>query len=272
MTALRVHGVAWALLVVAGFFALAASPAGIEAFDGWSIAFVLCVSIGAAMGLRKWEGLRWIAASFPFWAMSGAAPWPEFVALGLVFLGMAIGAVGPTLPGRRRRRAGAPLPHMADGPLVPVAGRAWPNAHPSRVIQAGAIAFGLLAASLAIVAATGWNAATTGPLALSSLIIAVTLAFSNWFAGRVQLRLDEEGLHSRLFFREHTIPWNEVAGLQLRYVFLPGVGGRIVYYCVRSPTREFAFPSSMRDARELQAAIEAATGLSWPVPDITPTL
>lgn len=269
---MRVHGVAWALLVVAGFFALAASPAGIEAFDGWSIAFVLCVSVGAAMSLRKWEGLRWIAASFPFWAMSAAAPWPTYVALGLVFLGMAIGAVGPTLPGRRRRRAGEPLPHMASGPLVPVVARAWPNAHPSRVVRVGAIVFGVLAVVLALAAATGRDPAALGGLALSSVIIAVTFAFSNWFAGRVQLRIDGEGLHSRLFYREHTIPWDDVAGLQLRYVFLPGVGGRIVYYCVRSPTREFAFPSSMRHARDLQAAIESATGLSWPVPEITATL
>ncbi len=270
MTAIRNHGLAWAALVF-GFISLAASPAGVDGLDAGGVGFMAGVSAGAVIGLRRWESLRWIAASLPFWAMSGAVGWAQYVALGLTFLGMAVGAVGPTLPGRRRRRAGAPMPHLASGPLVPVVARVYQNAHPSRVIQVATIVFGVLAVGLAIPAARGGDPETTA-LAVSSLIIAVTFAFSNWFAGRVQLRVDGEGLHSRLFFRVHTIPWPEVSALHLRYVFLPGVGGRIVYYCVRSPTREFAFPSSMRGAGELQATIESATGQSWPVPEITPTL
>jgi hypothetical protein len=139
-------------------------------------------------------------------------------------------------------------------------------------IQVGAIVFAMLATVLGVLWLGNWNAVTTGALALSSAIIAVTFVASNWFAGRVRLRIDPEGLHSRLFYREHTIRWSEIAYLTLRYVFLPGVGGRIIYYSVRSPTREFSFPSSMRNAHELQLAIEAATGLKWPEPEITATL
>ena len=50
---------------------------------------------------------------------------------------------------------------------------------------------------------------------------------------------------------------------------MPGTGMRIVYYCVRSTTREFAFPSSMPGAEALKAAIEQATGLTFPAPRIT---
>jgi hypothetical protein len=55
-------------------------------------------------------------------------------------------------------------------------------------------------------------------------------------------------------------------------VFLPGYGIRLVYYVVETPAAEVSFPSSMGGARELQAAIEAATGLRWAEPEITPTM
>lgn len=262
----------WLLLVVAGFVALSMSPAALDVVDVWGIAFVACTFVGTLMWLWKWSALRWVAASFPFWAMSEAVSWFVYVALGMVYYAMIIGAVRPTLPGRRLRSNEPPLPHLASGPLAPVAARVFPNAHPSRVIQVVAVVFGLLAVILFALGAGGWNAGLTIALGISSAIIAVTFAASNWFSGRVQLRIDGEGLHSRLFYHEHTIPWNEVVYLTLRYVFLPGFGGRIVYYSVRSPTREFSFPSSMRDAGQLQSAIESATGLKWPEPEITPTL
>lgn len=261
----------WAALAVIGFMALTMNPSALDALDPWGVAFMVCTATGLAMSLRRWRGGRWIASSVPFWAMAEAAPWAMYIALGLVFAGMAIAGVGPTLPGRRIRGADA-LPHMASGALVPVESRVYPAARPSRVIRVLTYGFAGLTVILGVMAGGGFNADITAALATAAAIIAVTFAFSNWFSGRLQLRIDERGLHSRLFYREHSIAWTEVASLSLRYVFLPGMGVRVVYYCVRSPRREFAFPSSMKGAAELQASIEAATGLSWPVPEITPTI
>lgn len=260
----------WASLVVIGFMALTMNPGALDVLDPWGILFMVATATGLAMSLRRWGGVRWIASSIPFWAMAEAAPWAMYIALGLVFGGMAIAGVGPTLPGRRIRGAAA-LAHMASGALVPVVARVYPAANPSRVIRFLTYGCALLTVMLGIAAGRGFNADVTAALATAAAILTVTFAFSNWFSGRLRLRIDEHGLHSRLFFQEHNIAWTEVATLSLRYVFLPGMGVRVVYYCVRSPKREFAFPSSMKGAAELQASIEAATGLSWPVPEITPT-
>lgn len=262
----------WLLLVVAGFIALSMSPTALDVVDAWGIVFVACTFVGLLMWLPKWGALRWVVASFPFWAMNDAVPWLVYVALGMVYYAMIMGAVRPTLPGREFKSNDAPLPHLASGPLSPITPRIYPNAKPSLVIQVGAIVFAMLATSLGILWLGNFSPDLTGALALSSVLIAGTLVFANWFAGRVRLRIDGEGLHSRLFYREHTIRWNEIAYLTLRYVFLPGYGGRIIYYSVRSPTREFSFPSSMRNARDLQSTIESATGLRWPEPEITATL
>jgi hypothetical protein len=262
----------WLLLVVAGFFLLGASPTALDTVDAWGLAFVACTFVGAFMWLRKWKALRWVAASFPFWAMSDAVSWFVYVALGMVYYAMIIGMVRPTLPGRSFRSNEPPLSHLASGPLTPITAQVFPNAHPSRVIQVAAVVMGLLSLVLFVLGAGGWNADLTIALGLSALIIALTFAGANWFSGRVRVRIDSEGLHSRLFYREDSVRWNEIAYLTLRYVFLPGMGARIIYYCVRSPTREFAFPSSMRNAGQLQSAIESATGLKWPEPEITATM
>lgn len=256
-------------LVAIAVMVLAVPAMSLERINGWSLLFMASASGGAMVLLRRYAGARWIAASIPFWAMNDAAGWIEFLAVGLVILGFALGAVGPTLPGRRRRTAGSPLPHLSSGALVPVAPREFPNAQASRVLGVASMVFAGLAVVLAL---WGGDTATSVGLAIGSAIIAATFLFANWFAGRVRLRVDAVGVHGRALFVEHTIPWTEVVGLSLRYVFLPGVGGRIVYYCVQSPVRECAFPSSMAGARELQSAIESATGLRWPVPQVTPTL
>jgi hypothetical protein len=265
------HRRPWAALIVIGFLALPMSPRTLEVLDGWGAVFLAGTSLGTVMSLRHWPGGRWIAGSFPFWAMSGAVRWAEFVAVGMVFLGLVIVAVAPTLSGRRWRGEGEPQAHLASGALTPVQSRVYAGAHPNRVIRFATLTFTLLSVILALVAAAGFYPDITIGFALSSAILAATFAFSNWFSGRLRLRIDGQGLHSRLFYREHTIQWTEVASLSLRYVFLPGMGVRLVYYCVRSPTREFAFPSSMRDAAELRATIESATGLAWPQPEIIPT-
>ena len=43
-------------------------------------------------------------------------------------VGLAVAAVGPTLPGRRFRRNEVPLAHLANGPLVPIAARTFAGA------------------------------------------------------------------------------------------------------------------------------------------------
>ena len=223
------------------------------------------------MLMRRWPSARWIVASVPFWVMAPRYAWAEFVALGLVLLGIVVKAVSPTLPGRRVR-GGSALPRLASGALAPVVSRSFPSARQSKVLNIGTYLFAAATVVLGVLASGASDASLLGALAIATAIISVTFAFSNWWAGRVQLRIDAQGLHSRVFFREESIPWNRVAGLSLRYVFMPGMGVRVVYHVVQSPDREFAFPSSMAGAAELKGSIEAATGLEWPEPEITPTL
>lgn len=186
----------------------------------------------------------------------------------VVILGVVIRlAVGPTLPARRRRFKGAPLAHLANGPLVPVAPRVFVAAVRSRFITIVTWVFAALTVVLAVLSGATADGQTAGALAVASAIISATSAFSNWFAGRVRLRVDADGVHGRTLFTEHHIPWNEVALLSLRYVFM-GSGLRLVYYSVRSPTREVAFTSRMPGADELRRTIEEATGVVWAEPEI----
>jgi hypothetical protein len=229
--------------------------------------------LAVTAGILKWMWHRriskWFVASLPWWVMTNSSGWYQPVAALLTLGGLIALAVGPTLPGRTRGRAKeTPLPELASGPLAPVEPRIYSTAKRSRAIEILTIVFFCLTVALAIATVAGSAPETTGALALSSLIIAVTFAFSNWFSGRVRLRIDPYGLHSRVFFAEQTIPWTDVAGLTLRYVFMPGMGIRIVYYVVFSPTHEFNFTSGMTGAKELQSAIEAATGLEFPEPTI----
>lgn len=261
-----------AALVLVSVMVLGMPGMSLDRVNGWSLLFMTSASVGAVLALHRFAGMRWIAASLPFWAMSGSGEWADVVAAGLVLLGLVIAAVGPTLPGRRRRVGLAPLPHLSSGALVDVAPRVFPSGRPSRVLRVAIVVLSALTIGLAVLAASGGDSGVTGGLAMATGVMAATFLFANWFAGRARVRVDAEGVHGRTLLREHSVPWSEVVGVSLRYVFLPGVGARIVYYCVQSPERECAFPSSMQGAKELQATIEAATGLAWPVPTITPTL
>jgi hypothetical protein len=258
-------------LLLIGVMALGVSPsAGVE-LDVWGGIFVLATAAGALVSLRRWPGLRWLAASFPFWAMSDAAEWSMYVAMGMVLLGLVLTAVAPTLPGRPIR-GGEPLPHLAQGAFVTVEPRLYPLSRRGRVLPWTTAVFAILTLVLGLFAVVGPESPTVAALVIASGLISVAFAFSWWFSTRVRLRIDADGLHSRVFYGEHTIRWAEISSLSLRYLFLPGMGARIIYYCVRSPRREFAFPSSMRGAPELQASIEAATEMSWPLPRITANL
>ncbi len=223
----------------------------------------------AVVGLRRWPGLRWIVASVPCWVFGNAAEWILLVAVGMTVVGMFVGAVGPALVGRRVRDASrVPLPHLASGPLVPVASRLYVGGQRSRVLHYLAIGMAVLAVVLLVAAASSDEQDELGALGLSSVIIASTFAFGNWFADRVRLRTDGEGVHGRTLFFERTARWTEISGLRLRYMFLMGFSVRLVYYVVETPSVEVAFPSSMRGAKELQQAIEEATGLRWAEPEI----
>jgi hypothetical protein len=256
-----------------GFVAMVQHRGEFERMDGWGWLSVAGFAAAAALGVRRWPILRWLLASVPFWIFGNANELLQLTAVGLTIAALAAGAVGPTLVGRRVRRAGSvPLPHLASGPLVPVAPRTFTGGQRSQFLRYAAIALVTIALLLSGLWAAGYDAAVTLGLGLSAVILSATFAFTNWFASRVRLRIDESGVHGRTLLREHTARWSDISGLRLRYVFLPGYGIRLVYYVVETPAAEVSFPSSMRGARELQATIETATGLRWSEPEITPTM
>lgn len=260
------------LFILAGIVALVQHEHRLERADASAIVYVVCTATGLALWLRRHTVLRWLAASLPFWSLANAAGWSMFLALVLSIGSLAVLAVGPTLPGRRIRRDGDPLPHLANGPIAAIHPAAYSGGRRSRGLAIAALAFVGLTMLFVCLASLRLDAFTTSSdvniaLAISSAIIASTLFFSNWFADRVRLRIDEHGLHSRALFREQTMPWHEVAGLTIRYVFFPGYGMRIVYFVVFSPSREFAFLSTMHGAGDLKESIETALGVKWPEPE-----
>ena len=266
LAALRRHP--WAALALVGLLALTMHEPGVRPMDGWSILFIAATSTGLAMVLRALQGLRWLAASLPFWVYANEHAWAMGAALVLAIGGLVLGGVAPTLPARRRRYAGQPLAHLAAGPMGPVEPRTFPGGTKSRVLSLATPVLAVIALVLALLAGAGVSPAETGGLGIGAGIIAVTFAFSNWFSGRVRLRVDNVGVHGRVLFVEHTVPWRDVSALTLRYVFMPGFSIRLVYYSVRSPTHEVSFPSSMQGADDLRATIERATGETWPETEI----
>lgn len=258
----------WPALVTLGVLSMAMQPPDERTWTGWTVFFLATMVTGTFMWLRRWPGLRWMAASIPVVAYAKVATWVEMTGIGMFFVGLLIAAVSPTLPTRRRRLDLAPMPHLSAGALTSVEPRIYPGAHGVRIIAIGGWVFvALMVVLLGFSAREGADPALA-TLALACAIIASTCAFSYWFSGRVRVRVDGSGVHGRTAFFEHTIKWSDVAALRLRYVFLPGYGIRLVYYCVQSPDREVSFPSSMKNAASLQASIEAATGTTFPTPEI----
>jgi len=238
---------------------------------GWTIGVMIAAAIAIFVLLRRRAGLRFIAASVPFWIFANSATWIMQVAVWSTIAGLAVAAVGPTLPGRRKRGGGSALPELANGPLAPVTPRMFQGAKRNRLLTIATAIFALFALALGAAATVRPSAAVLGGLAIGSAIIAITFAFSNWFASRMRLRVDGVGLHSRVMFGEHTISWTDVAGLTLRYVFLPGLSIRIVYFVVFSANREFAFLASIPGSSELKTTIESATGLTFQTPEFEST-
>ena len=255
-------------LLGVGVVALALSPPREGHTNAWAIVFMISSSVGFWLVASN-ASFRWVLAGLPWWVHANASSLVMTIALTLTIGGLAVGAVGPVLPGRRRRHPGQPLPHLANGPLAPVAARTFSSGRRSRVMDVLAVVLGVTAISLFLAAPVMRDPWTPVALGISATIMSLTFLFSNWYSTRVSLRVDDAGLHTRVLLREHTLAWRDVSAVSLRYVFM-GMGLRLVYYCVHSPAREVAFPSSLTGAPELRATIEAATGLSWPEPDITP--
>jgi hypothetical protein len=263
----------WALVLL-GIGALGAHQGDFERMDAWGWVAIAAFAAAPFIGMRRSSALRWLLASFPFWAFGETYEWMLLVAVGLVIASLAQVALIPTLVGRRVNRSAAqatPLPHLANGPLIAVTPAVFAGGQRSRALRYASIVLVLIAAGLFVALAMG-GGPEIAALLIAAVIIAATFAFGNWFADRVRVRVDETGVHGRVMFLEHTARWTEISGLRLRYLFLPGYSARLVYYVVESPTHEVAFPSSMRGAKDLQATIEAATGLKWPEPEITATM
>lgn len=255
-------------LITIGVMALALHGGTLDTLDGWALLFLAALSSGAALALRQHPGLRWVAASAPFWALSHAMPLFVAIALAMSVGGLMIAAVGPTLPGRRRPRDATPRPQLAGGPLVPVEARVYFGGQRNRWLARAAWMLAALAVALPMLAAFDRAGPEVGALGLACAIIAATFAFANWFATRVRLRIDGTGLHSRTLFGEQTIRWHDVSGLTIRSVLLPGYNIRIVMFVAYSPAREFAFSSRMPGSDDLRTAIERAVGLRFPEPDL----
>lgn len=255
-------------LILTGIVALAMRSPDQGPGNVWAAVFLGSTSVGLWLAAGR-STMKWMAAGLPWWVHANASPVIMTVALGLTIGGMAVAAVGPVLPGRRRTHPGAPLPHLANGAVVPITPRTFTSGRRSRVLDVLALVSGVVAVALFLASPAVDDPALLAALSLSAAIVSVTFLFSNWFATRVHLRVDQAGIHSRVLLSEHTIQWRDVTAVSLRYVFL-GMGLRLVYYCVHSREREVAFPSSMPDAAELKQSIEAATALTWPAPDITP--
>jgi hypothetical protein len=262
--------IAWSLFGV-GFVAMVAHKGEFERMDGWAWVSLPTMAAAPFVGFRRGM-LRWFLASIPFWIYGNASEPILLAAVGVTVGGLVVGALLPTLPTRRVRSSDPPLAHLASGPLVPVAPMQFSGGKRSRVLTWGTRILLLTALGGVIAAAFGSPPEVWGTICLVSLIMAATFAFSNWFADRVHFRVDGVGLHGRTLLFERTARWNEITGLTLRYLFMPGFGIRVVYYVVQSTRTQVSFPSSMLGAKELQAAVEAATGLQWPEPEITPTM
>jgi hypothetical protein len=266
LAALRPHYGA-ALLVAAVM--LLGTARGVRHVNAWNLLFIPVFAGGAFHLLRRRPQLAWIAASFPFWAMSEAIPGSIYVALGFVLIGLVVLGIRPLLPGPRFS-GGKPLPHLAGGALIEVPARVYEfkKGRGALKILTALCTAGLVAGAIL---ATMRSPAAGITLLLVSGLMATVFGFSFWFSGRMRYRIDAEGLHSRVLFREATIRWSEIERLSLRYVFLPGYSLRFVYYCVRSPAREFNFPNTLRGAGELRDLIARATGLEWPEPSFEPS-
>jgi hypothetical protein len=263
--------IAWSLFAV-GFVAFVKHEGEFERMDAWGWVALPMLAAAPLVGFRRGSILKWLLASLPFWVFGGVHEAITLTAVGLTIAGPVIGGFLPLLPGRRVKSPGPPLPHLVSGPLVPVQPMQVSGGRRSRFVKYSAIGAAVTAVALFVAAAAGYERDTTTALGISAVLISATFFFGNWFADRVRVRIDDVGVHGRTLFREHTARWNEITGIDMRYVIGPGYGLRVVTYVVQSTSTQVSFSSGMVGADELRAAIEAATGMQWPEPEITATM
>ena len=208
---------------MAGLIALVVAAAALvrhrgqlNTVDASAILFALAGSAGGFLCLLRSRAPRWFAASFPWWALVSAHPVFALLAFALTTTGLLSLALGPMRPGQTVFRPGDPLPPLAKGPLVPITPASFAGGSSSRLISALVAALAALALILTGLAAPDHPERSV--LAIAAVITASGMWLSNWMASRCRLRVDGHGLHSRLLFREHTVPWLDVAGITTRYI------------------------------------------------------
>jgi hypothetical protein len=256
-------------LLIAGIAALTMDPRRLEAPTPGNLLFVLLSSSGAGLLLQGHPLAAWVGPSFPFWAMSTAAPIFMWIAFAMVMAGLIVTGVRPLLSRKRWTRF-APSLTVANGPLVAVPERVFRFDRGARFLKVAATG----TAALALVGCALWLAghAKGGlAMALAAGIAAMTFALCLWLSSRMRFRVDMPGIHSRVLFGEQSIPWIEVACLSQRHIVFPGLGQTYACYCVLSPAVEITFPATMPRAAELRRLVEQATGLTWPAEDNPPS-
>jgi hypothetical protein len=259
------HGAA---LILSSLMALGIAET-VQTLNGWNVTAMLLGSLGAFLACRRSLPLAWVSSSFPFWGMSGAMHGLVAVALALIFIGLGTSVALPYRVGKRA--AGAePLAHLAHGPVSPVPERIFRHKSGKRLLLFALPLCGCAVILGGILWFTGSRAGGLS-LVLSGTILGVSLTLFTWLGSRMHYRVDPQGIHTRIFLREKSIPWTRVCDLFLRYQFMPGLGQSWVYYCILSPGCVIAFPHTLVSASELRDIIEHAAGMRWPEPGINPS-
>jgi hypothetical protein len=140
-------------------------------------------------------------------------------------------------------------------------GRSW-----GRVLAVG----GCVVLGLALIG-FGTVIAWVTPLAASEKILS---ALPLWIGGLICIwvpvrqlgmfvKIDNQGITARLYFRTVKYDWSEVVALLAREHSLPVIGPTGIVYSVYSQRSKLYFTYSLQGAAQLAAIVPEATGLSW---------
>jgi hypothetical protein len=243
----------------------------VNTINVWNATAMLLGSVGTFLVLhRRHLALAWIGSSFMFWAMTSAVHWFIYVALGLVFLGLATSVAFPFMS-RKRGNGPERLSHLANGPLIEVPDRAFHFKSGTKLLKV-TLPFSCFAVFLGGVLWLTGSRAGGLTLIVTGAVLGFSFALSAWFNSHMCYRVDSRGIYSFVLLREKHIPWTEVGGLFMRYSAMPGLGQYWVYYCIHSTKTIIAFPHTIVGAAELRDLIQKATGMDWPESEIKATL